>query len=69
MTNLQGVYSDGERLIVDTRLANSNLVNDGARPFAVCRYLFGSKHRITCLDRYETLAKAKSALRYLRPNA
>ncbi len=63
------VYDNGERLIVDTRGDNANMMHDAARPFAVCRRMFGRIGRVSCLGRYETLAKARAALRYLQPGA
>lgn len=63
------VYDNSDRMIVDTRLPNANMMNDATRPFAVCRRLHGASGRVTCIGRYETLTKAKSALRYLQPSA
>jgi len=60
------VLEKGDRLIVDTSKPLANMMHDAARPFAVCERLYaGRPGRVTCLARYETLAKAKRALRYL----
>lgn len=56
-----------DRLIVDTSQLHANMMHDAAQPFAVCERLFASRPgRVTTLARYDTLAKAKRALRYLR---
>lgn len=60
------VLEKGNRLIVDTSRPHANMMHDASRPFAVCERLYASHlGRVTCLARYETLPKAKRALRYL----
>lgn len=60
------VVERGDRLIVDTSKPLANMMHDAARPYAVCERLYASRPgRVTCLARYETLDKAKRAMRYL----
>ncbi len=69
MTSIKSpiIFDNGDRLIVDTRKPNANMMNDAARPFAVCRYLRpGTVGRVTCIGRYESVKKARAALRYLK---
>lgn len=53
------------RMVVNTSLPHANLMHDASRPFAVCVKL-GNNGRVSCLGRYETEAKARAALRYLK---
>jgi hypothetical protein len=60
------IVEKGDRLIVDTSKPLANMMHDASRPFAVCERLYASRPgRVTCLGRYEDLAKAKRAMRYL----
>ena len=60
------IFEKDDRLIVDTSKPHSNMMHVAARPFAVCERLYARRPgRVTCLARYETLAKAKRALYYL----
>lgn len=59
------VFEDGDRLVVDTSKPLANMMHDGSRPYAVCERVSAYRGRVTCLARYETLAKAKRAARYL----
>lgn len=58
------VHETEGRMIVNTGKPNANMMHDGSRPFAVCIKLSGG--RVSCMGRYETLSKAKAALKYLK---
>jgi hypothetical protein len=59
-------FETERRMVVNTGLPHANMMHDGSRPFAVCVKIDGSAGRVTCIGRYETLARAKAALRYLK---
>lgn len=61
------VFEDGDRMVVDTSKSHANMMYDTSRPFAVVEKIKGgSIGRVTCKGRYETIKKAKAALKYLR---
>lgn len=60
------VHETETRMIVNTSMPHANMMHDGSRPFAVCVKIPGSMGRVSCMGRYETLAKAKAALKYLK---
>lgn len=58
------VFESGDRLIVNTAAPDANMMHDGSRPFALCERVSAAHlGRVTTKGRYETLAKAKAALR------
>jgi len=59
------LFETEARLIVHTGMPHANMMHDGSRPYAVCVKI-GENGRVSCLGRYETLAKAKAALKYLK---
>lgn len=60
------VFTDADRSIIDTSKPNVNMMHDATRPFAVVEAVSSRVvGRVTCKGRYETLAKAKRALKYL----
>jgi len=58
------VFETEGRMIVNTGKPNANMMHSTAQPFAVCIKLSGG--RVSCMARYETLAKAKAALKHLK---
>lgn len=58
------VFEAESRMVVDTSKPYANMMHNSSRPFAVCVKIGGG--RVSCIGRYETLAKAKAALKYLK---